>query len=69
MFDYWLFNHTKLDVNLLKNLMMYSKPKLRYGHVKMQQILEIVFYSSNKCKNGNLKNYFKFVVHDSLFVV
>ena len=48
---------------------MYSKPKLRYGHFKMQQVLYIVFYTSNTCKNRNLKNYFKIVLHDLLFVV
>ena len=52
------------DVNLLKNSIMYSKLKLRYGHFKMQQVLYIVFYGSNTCKNRNLKNYFKIVVHD-----
>ena len=69
MIDYLLFNNTKWDVNLLKNSIMYSKPKSRYGHFKMQQVLCIVLYNSNTCKNRNLKNYFKIVVHDWLFVV
>jgi len=69
MIDYLLFNNKKWDGYLLKNSMMYSKPNLRYGHFKMQQVLYIVFYSSNACKNGNIENYFKIVVHDWLFVV
>ena len=64
MIDYLLFNNTNRVVNLLKNSIMYSKPKLSYGHFKMLQVLYIVFYSSNTCKNRNLKNYFKYVVHD-----
>ena len=64
MIDYLLFDNTNRVVNLLKNSIKYSKPKLRYGHFKMQQVLYIVFYSSNTCKNLNLKNYFKIVVHD-----
>ena len=43
MTDYLLFNNTKADVNLLKNSIMYSKINLRYGHLKMQQVLYIVF--------------------------
>ena len=43
---------------------MYSKPNLRYGHFKNEQVLYIVFYSANACKNRNLENYFKIVVHD-----
>ena len=43
---------------------MYSNPMLRYEYFKMQQVLYIVFYSSNTCKNRNLENYFKIVVHD-----
>ena len=69
MIDYLLFNNNKWDVNLFKNSIMYSKQKLRYGHFKMQQVLYIVLYSSNTCKNRNLVNYFKIVVHDWLFVV
>ena len=42
---------------------MYSKQKFRYGHFKMQQVLYIVYYSSNLCKNRNLKNYFKINLH------
>ena len=64
MIDYLLFNNTKWVVNLLKNSIMYSKPKLRYGHFKMQQVVYIVFYSPNICKNRNLKNYCQIVVHD-----
>ena len=64
MIDYLLFNNKNLNVNLLKNLIMYSKRKLRYIHFKMQQVLYIVFYSCNSCKNRNLENYFKIVVHD-----
>ena len=48
---------------------MYSKLKLRYGHFKMSQVLYIVFYSSNTCKNRNLENYFEINVRDGLFVV
>ena len=62
--DYLLFNNKKLDVNLLKNSIMYSKPKLRYGHFKMQQVLYIVLISSNTCKNRNFKNCFKINVRD-----
>ena len=69
MIHYLLFNNTKWDVNMLKNSIMYSKLKLRYGHFKVEQVLYIVFYHSNTCKKGNLKNYFKIVVHDWLFVV
>ena len=69
MIDYLLFYNTKWDVNLLKNSIMYSKPKLRYGHYKMQQVLYIVLYSSNKCKNRNFENSLKIVVPDWLFVV
>ena len=69
MIDYLLFNKTKWDVNFCQNSIMYSKLNLKYGHVKMQQVLYIVFYSSNTCKNRNLENYFKIVVHDWLFVV
>ena len=69
MIDYLLFNNTRWDVNFCQNLIMYSNPKLRYGLFKMQQVLYIVFYSSNTCNNGNLENYFKIVVHDWLFVV
>ena len=43
---------------------MYNKPKLRYGHFKMQQVLYIVFYNFNTCKNRNLENYFKINEHD-----
>ena len=68
MIDYLLFNNTKWDVNFLKNSIMYSKPKYRYGHFKMQQVLYIVFYRSNACKNGNSETYFKIVVHDWSFV-
>ena len=64
MIDYLLFNNTKCDVNLLKNSIMYSKPKLRYRHFKMQQVLYIVFYSLYTFKNRNLKNYIKIAVHD-----
>ena len=67
MIDYLLFNETKWVVNLLKNSIMYSTIKLRYGHFKTQQVLYIVFYSSNTCKNRNLVNYFKIVVHYLLF--
>ena len=67
--DYLLFNHTKGDINLLKNSIMYSKPNLWYRHFKMQQVLYIVFYSSNTCKKRNLKSYFKIDVRDWLFVV
>ena len=63
MIDYLLFNNTKWNVNLLKNSIVYSNPMLRYGHFKMQQVLYIVFYSSNACKNQNLNNSFKIVVH------
>ena len=63
MIDYLLFYNTKSDVNLLKNSIMYSKKKLRYGHFKMQQVLYIVFYSSNACKSKSLKNNFKTIVH------
>ena len=69
MINYLLFNDTKWDVNLLKNSIMYSTIKIRYGHFKMQQVLYIVFYSSNTCKNRTLKNYFKINVTDWLFVV
>ena len=69
MIDYLLFNNTKWDVNLLKNSIMYSTIKIRYGNFKMKQVLYIVFYNSNTCKNRNLVNYFKIVVHDWLFVV
>ena len=69
MIDNLLFNHTKWDVNLCKNSIMYSKPKMRYGHFEMQQVLYIVFYSSNTCKNHSLKNKFKIVVRDWLFIV
>jgi len=64
MIDYLLFNNKKLNVNLLKNSIMYSTVKMRYGHFKMQQVLYIVFYSTNTSKNRNLKNYFKINVHD-----
>ena len=63
MIDYLLFNHTKWDVNLRQNSIMYCKPKMRYGHLKMQQVLYIVICSSNTCKNGNLKNYYEINVH------
>ena len=69
MIDYLLFNNTQLVVNSFKTLSMYTKPMSRYGHFKMQQVLYILFYSSNTCKNQNLNNYFKFVVHHLLFVV
>jgi len=69
MIDYLLFNNKKWDGYLLKNSMMYSKPNLRYGQFKIQQVLYIVLYSSNTCKNRNLENYFKIVVHDWLFVI
>ena len=59
MIDFFLFHNTKWDVNLLKNSIMYSKSKLRYGHFKMQQVLYIVFYSSNTCKNHNWKTTLK----------
>ena len=39
----------------MKNSIMYSKPNLRYGHCKMQQVLYIVFYSSNTYKNRNFE--------------
>ena len=48
---------------------MYGQQKLRYGHFKMQQVLYIVFYVSNTCKNRNLENYFQIVVHDLLIVI
>ena len=64
MIDYLLFNNTKLDVNVLKNLIMYSKPKLGYGHFKMQHVLYTVFYNSNICKNKNFENSLKIAVHD-----
>ena len=64
MIDYLLFNNTKWDVYLLKKSIMYSKPKLRYGHFKMQQVLYTVCYSSNICKNVNFENSLKIVVHD-----
>jgi len=64
MIDYLLFNNKKGDVNFLKNSIMYGKQNLTYGHLKMQQVRYIVFYSSNVCKNRNLVNYFKTVVHD-----
>ena len=63
MIDYLLFNNTKLDVNLLKNSIMYSKPKLRYGHFKMQQVLYTVLYNSNICINRNFQNSLKISVH------
>ena len=69
MIDYLLFNNTKWDVNLLKNSIMYSKPKLRYGHFKMQQVLYTVYYNSNICINRNFQNSLKIAVHDWLFVV
>ena len=69
MIDYLLFNNKNWDVNLLKNNIMYGQQKLRYGNFKLQQVLYIVFYSSNTCKNQNLENCFKIVVHDWLFVV
>ena len=69
MIDYLLFNTTKWDGNLFKNSMMYSKPKFRYGHFKMQQVLYSVFYSSNTCKNRNFENSLKIAVRDWLFVV
>ena len=50
MIDYLLFNNTKRDVNFCQNSIMYSKPNLKYGHFKMEQVLYIVFYSSNTCK-------------------
>ena len=64
MIDYLLFNNTKQDVNLCQSSIMYNKIKLRYGHFKMQQVLYIVFYSFNTCKNRNLKNYFEINAHD-----
>ena len=51
MIDHLLFNNKKLDVNLLKNSIMYSTLKMRYGHFKMPQVLYIVFYNSDTCKN------------------
>ena len=42
---------------------------MRYGHFKVWLLLYIVFYSCNACKNKNLKNCFKIVVHHWLFVV
>ena len=32
--DYLLSNHTKLDINLLKNSVLFTKLKLRYGQFK-----------------------------------
>ena len=69
MIDYLFFNNKKWDVNLMKNSIVYSKPKLKYGQFKMQQVLYIVFYSSNTCKKRNFENSLKIVVHDWLFVV
>ena len=69
MIEYLLFNNTKWDVYLLKNSIMYSKQKLKYGHFKMQQVLYFVFYSSNTCKNWNFENSLKIAVQDWLFVV
>ena len=69
MIDYLLLNNTKWDVNLLKNSIMYSKPKLRYGHFKMPQVLYTVFYRSNTCKNRNFENSLKIAILDWLFVV
>ena len=64
MIDYMLFNNTKRDINFLKNSIMYSKPKFRYGHFKMQQVLYTVFYNTNICKNRYFKNSLKTAVHD-----
>ena len=61
--DYLLFNSTKWDINLWKNSITYAQPTLTYGHFKVRLLLLIVFYSSNTCKNQNLKNSFKIVVH------
>ena len=33
---------------MLKNSIMYTSRKLRYGHFKMQQVLYIVLYSFNR---------------------
>ena len=53
MIDYLLFNHSKWNVNLLKNSIMYTLPKLRCEHFKIPQVLYFVFYNSNTCKNQN----------------
>ena len=53
---------------MLKNSIMYTSRKLRYGHFKMQQVLCIMFYSCNTCKNKNLENYFKIVVQKFNYV-
>ena len=53
--DYLLSNHTKSHIKFLKNSNMYRKTMLRYGRFKFLQLLYIVFYSYNECKNQNLK--------------
>jgi len=65
---YWLFD-TKWNINLWENSIMCTSPKLRYGHFKVWQLLYILFYCCNACKNQNLKNCFKIVVYHWLFVV
>jgi len=55
MIDYLLFSHSKWNVNLGKNSIMYILLKLRCAHFKNKQIVYILFYSSNTCKNRKIK--------------
>ena len=52
-----------------QNAILYTQPKLRYGHLKFYELPYILFYSSIACENQNLKNNFKITVRDELFVV